>query len=165
MTKTTPPKREAQKNKDNAASPPKDDEAKLTAFAEEFRQIEGEGLEKDIKQGLILREVRKILKDKGEWCDYVTGKLCTNMMRANRLLARARAADIVEFNELLNLTRTAIDILAGEQVPDGALKEAVERRKNGEHITVAVAQKIADTWLAKEGKSRKKPPKKGKQQW
>ncbi len=82
------------------------------------------------------------------------------MMRANRLLARARAADIVEFNESLNLSRTAIDILAAEQVPEDALKEAVERRKNDERITVEVAQKIADTWLAKKGKSRRKPPKK-----
>ena len=68
-------------------------EAKLAAFAEEFLQIEGEGLEKDIKQGRILGGVREILKDKGEWCDYVTGALCTNMMRTKRLLARARAAD------------------------------------------------------------------------
>ena len=165
MTKMTTPKQEVKLKKNKTAAAPKDDETKLAAFAEEFRQIEVEGLERDIKQGLILRDVREILKDKGEWCDYVTGKLCTNMMRANRLLARARAADIVPFNELLNLSVTAIDILAAEKVPDDALKEAVERRKNGEHITVAVAQKIADTWLAKEGKSRKKPPKKGKQQW
>ncbi len=137
------------------------DDAKLAAFAKEFRQIEGEGLERDIKQGLILRDVRKILKDKGEWCDYVTGKLCTNMMRANRLLARARAADIAPFNELLNLSVTAIDILAAEKVPDGALEEAVERWKNGEGITVEVAQKIAETWLAKKGSPVGSPRRRG----
>jgi hypothetical protein len=134
-------------------------EAKIAAFAKEFQQIEGEGLKKDIRQGRIIREVRQLLKDDGRWCAFITDDLRTNPMRIKRLVARARAADIVPFNDALNLTKTVIDILAAEKVPDGALKEAVERSKNGEDITEAVAKEIAAEALQEAGirlrKSRK----------
>ncbi len=60
MTKKTTPKQKAKSNKGATAPPPMSDDAKLAAFAIEFRQIEGEGLERDIKQGLILSDVREI---------------------------------------------------------------------------------------------------------
>jgi hypothetical protein len=98
-------------------------EARLAIIAEEFHKFEGEGLKTDIAQGRLLREAREILKDEQGWCEYVKQDLRSNNTQADRLIARARAADWVPFNELLNLTRTAIDILAAKIVPDaGALR-------------------------------------------
>jgi hypothetical protein len=136
-------------------------EARLAIIAEEFHKFEGEGLKTDIAQGRLLREAREILKDEQGWCEYVKQDLRSNNTQADRLIARARAADWVPFNELLNLTRTAIDILAAKIVPDaGALKEAIERSKRGEQITEEFARQIADEHLEAAGRKRRKSRKK-----
>jgi hypothetical protein len=132
-------------------------EARLAALAEEFLRIEGEGLEKDIAQGGLLREAHDILIEKQGWCHYVLHDLRSNMVQADRLIARARAADWVTFNELLNLTRTAIDILAAKKVRSSRpLKDAIAKSKQGERITEAVAKEIVDKHLELYGMKRRK---------
>lgn len=149
------PDRSAENDDSTPAS--QDDEAKFEDIGVEYDEIDNRCIEGKARQGELLAEARKYLKEQKDWVRFVTKRLGTNLMDVHRKIRCHEAATKVGANKLLQgkLSESAIWHLAAPDVPDEALWEAVEQAQT-ESVTVGKADQIARKWIkAKGGAVRK----------